>query len=195
MLGIGTFLNRDIITSGCFYCPACADDQNYLHLRFTKRITVLWMRVFTLSGRHHRPTEQIQCGACETAYATEIIADDASVDVKTFNQRYRVLVRKIMIHMTLADQVIDESEIEVCAKTWHQYFAEPLDIEQFKKDLLTETDSQEILLRELESMLPALDRTAKLALKSIMETIANADGEFHDLERLFYQRICSRLDQ
>lgn len=195
MFGIGTFVNRVILDTGSFYCPVCDGDQGYLHLRFIKYIMILWLPLFRLSEKKYTPAEQIECRCCGTAYSKDILSNTAGVDIQSFNESYRLLVRKIMIHMTLADQVIEESEIQVCAQTWRQHFGEALNVDVFRTDLLTETDSQETLLDLLEHLLPALDQLAKATLKSIMETIANADGEFHDLERLFYQRICSRLDQ
>lgn len=98
-----------------------------------------------------------------------------------------------MIHVLLADGVIDDSEVKMAISIYQKIANKKLEAREFKEEIRQIKTKGEDLSSLLISLQGVLNAEGKEMVVAAALQVALADGEFHDDEKLLIDKIGSDL--
>lgn len=186
------FGTRGVTTTpqkGDFNCPSCNSVQNYGLKRVRRFFTLYFIPLIPLD----KLGEYVECFSCKDTYKTHILDYDPTANAHAIEAEYHAAIKKVMIHMLLADGVIDDSEVDTLKDVYHRISG----TETERTKLLEEIDLIQKTPEELSSVLRRLqgclnNEGKEMVIKSALY-IALADGEFQEEEKQLLAQIGADL--
>lgn len=187
------FGTRGVTTTpehGSFHCPTCRSQRNYSLKRVRRFFTLYFIPVIPLGMLG----EYIECGSCRDTYNTSVLQYDPEQNAAKVDAAYNIAIKKVMIHMLLADGVIDDEEVKSTQEIYEKITGEELPKKNLELEIEEVQNSKEKLsdcLRDLRGCLN--DKGKEMVVKAAFY-VAMADGEFHEEEKKIIVGIANELE-
>ena len=186
------FGTRGITTtpgSGNFNCPSCNTVQNY-HLKRVRRFfTLYFIPVIPLD----KLGEYVECSVCKDTYEPNILEYDPAADTASVEAQYHLAMKKVMIHMLLADGVIEDSEVDTMLDIYQRITGNQTNKAELLEEINSIEKNNEDFSSELKSLQGCLNDEGKEIVIKAALYIALADGEFHEEEKQMLGKIGKSL--
>jgi len=186
------FGTRGITTTpekGEFNCPTCSQVRAYGLKRVRNCFTLYFIPVIPLN----KLGEYVECSHCKDTYKADILSYDPAANSEACEAEYHLAIKKVMLHVLLADGVVDDSEIESVQDIYQKLTGSPL----YKNNLLLDIEyiqnNNEDLSQELIALQGRLNDEGKEMVITAAFHIAMADGEFQQEEQQLLAQIGSDL--
>ena len=109
--------------NGDFNCPSCNSTQNYSLKSVRRFFTLYFIPVIPLD----KLGEYVECTTCKNTYKTDILEYDPATSAVVVEAEYHSAIKKVMIHVLLADGVIDDSEVDTAQDIYQQITGNHID--------------------------------------------------------------------
>lgn len=186
------FGTRGITTTperGQFECPNCERSQQYSLKRVRRFFTLYFIPLIPLD----KLGEYIECGVCNDTYKLNILDFDSSANAQAVEAEYHAGIKKIMIHMLLADGVIDDSEIDSIVEIYEQVTGKEIHRDLLVEEINVVQNTHEDLNDMLHDLQGLLNDEGKEMVVISAYHVAMADNEFHESEKDLLNRIAKGL--
>lgn len=170
---------------GEFNCPSCISTQNYGLKRVRKFFTLYFIPLIPLNILG----EYVECGNCKDTYKTNILDYDPAANADKLEAEYNQAIKKVMIHVLLADGVIDDNEVEVMLDIYSKITGKQIDKEALVEEITIIERNKEKLSNTLINLQGCLNDEGKELVVKAAFYVALADGEFQDEEKLLISNI------
>lgn len=187
------FGTRGVTTTpdkGEFHCPTCNSNQPYGLKRVRRFFTLYFIPVIPLDSLG----EYVECSSCKDTYKTNILDYNSAANSEEFEAEYHSAIKKVMIHILLADGVIDDAEIETSIDIYKKITGNEITAASFRNEIdVIQANKQENLSSCLHNLQGVLnDEGKELVIKAALY-VALADGEFQQEEQELLGKIGSDL--
>ena len=186
------FGTRGVTTTpetGQFSCPSCQNQRDYGLKRVRRFFTLYFIPVIPLD----KLGEYVECNTCKDTYKPEILSYDPAANEEAIEAEYQLAIRKVMLHMLLADGVIDDAEVESVMQIYQQIAGIELSKEQVQQEIVQIQKNKEDLLQMVYALSGKLNDSGKELVIKAAFYIAMADGEFQDEEKTLLLQIGESL--
>lgn len=186
------FGTRGITTTpqkGDFNCPSCSSVQNYGLKRVRRFFTLYFIPVIPLD----KLGEYVECMSCKDTYKPVILEYDPAANSEAIEAEYHAAIKGVMIHMLLADGVIDDSEVDMLLKIYHQISGSTLEKPKLLEEIGVIEKSSETMSSVLIRLQGSLNDEGKEMVVKAALHIALADGDFQQEEKELLAKIGADL--
>lgn len=186
------FGTRGITTTpdrGDFHCPSCNCVQHYELKRVQRFFTLFFIPLIPLD----KLGEYAECDGCKNTYKPDVLSYDPNADAKAIEAEFQSAIKKVMLHMLLADGVIDDSEIETAQSIYERVAGHELNKDDIHIEIDEVKKSGETLSGCLRSLQGVLNDSGKEMVIKAALYIAMADGDFQENEQRLLLEIGSEL--
>lgn len=176
------FGTRGITTTpqqGDFNCPSCSSVENYWLKRVRRFFTLYFIPLIPLD----KLGEYVECSSCKDTYKPDILEYDPAANAASFEAEYHIAIKKVMIHMLLADGEIDDAEIDSVLDVYERVTSAKLDKAELMEEIKSIEQSRESFSSALSSLQGSLNEEGKEMVVKAALYVALADGEFHEDEK------------
>ncbi len=173
---------------GEFHCPQCGP-KPYLHKKVKKWFTLYFIPCIPMETLG----EYIECQNCKGTYKMEVLNYDPRAEQMQLNAHYEDVVRRVMIEMMLADDVLEESEITSMQEIYAQIAGRQLSRDEILAEAEQARRSGGDVLRYLEQMNRMLNNNGRESILKAAAHVAMADGKFEPSERQFLNKAAEAL--
>lgn len=178
------------IGSGTFFCPNCDSDQPYWQKTLQQKGHLYWISLLPVGKK----LEYVECRSCEEVYQPEVLSFDRDSAGGNFQSDFDLILKQLMVLMMMADDVVDEAEIE----TLLLVYRELTDHELSRDDVLADVSEAKASGHSISDYLPALANVltdeAKAVVIHAVFLIAAADGNIDDSEMATLAGIADALE-
>ncbi len=182
------FGTRGVTTTpekGNFNCPSCNSTRNYGLKRVRRFFTLYFIPVIPLD----KVGEYVECTTCKDTYKPSVLDYDPIANAGAIEAEYHSAIKKVMIHILLADGIINDAEVDTVQDIYHRITGNQIDRTKFLDEInLIETNNED-LSRMLINLQGSLNDEGKEMVIKAALYVALADGEFHDEENLMLAKI------
>lgn len=165
--------------SGDFYCPQCRSNLPYSRKRVRRFFTLYFIPVIPLDLHG----EYIECKQCRGTYRPEVLEYDPQSESAEFEAEFHQAVKRVMVHMMLADGEIEDEETQ----TIRHVYGQLTNCEMSEEDVLSEIEQvqheQQDVTTSLAKWAGHLNDNGKEMVIKAAFLVAAADGEFQDEEK------------
>ncbi|MCJ8315048.1 MAG: TerB family tellurite resistance protein [Saccharospirillaceae bacterium] len=175
--------------SGNFNCPSCNNVQPYGLKRVRRFFTLYFIPVIPLD----KLGEYVECKSCKDTYKNDILKYDPAANSEAFEAEYHVGIKKVMIHVLLADGVIDDSEVEVVMDIYQRISGNEISKESLLDEIKNIQKTNESLSNILLNLSGTLNDEGKERVIQAAVYVALADGEFQQEEADLVSKIGKEL--
>lgn len=175
--------------SGAFHCPACGPGQPYTHKRVRRFFTLYFIPVIPLN----QLGEYIECQCCNGTYQLQVLEYRPEEEEARIEARFQSGARQVMIHMLLADGVIEDSEVAMIRQIYGQISGTELPAADLRAEIARMQAANASLSQLLGEMRGYLNPQGVEMIIRAAYMIALSDGEFHDTERALLWEIAQGL--
>jgi len=186
------FGTRGITTTpekGEFDCPTCKATRPYGLKRVRRFFTLYFIPLIPLD----KLGEYVECGSCKDTYKP-IVLQNVGIDYgNNFEAEYFSAIKKVMIHMLLADGIIDVSEIDEAMNIYLKITDKDIDEDQFRAEIDDIKRSKEPMGTLLTRLQGSLNSEGKEMVIRAALAVAMADGEFQEEEQVLITEIAQDL--
>lgn len=186
------FGTRGITTTpekGEFHCPSCSSKQPYGLKRVRRFFTLYFIPIIPLD----KLGEYVECKTCKDAYKPVVLEHDPAANAEQFEAEYHQAIKKVMIHVLLADGVIDDSEVETTRDIYSKLTGKEISAETIRIEIMEIERTREDLYQYLTNLQGGLNDEGKEMVIRAALFVALADGEFHDDEKALIGKIGEKL--
>ncbi|WP_346838931.1 TerB family tellurite resistance protein [Microbulbifer sp. SAOS-129_SWC] len=186
------FGTRGITTTpqrGDFHCPSCAGKQHYALKRVRRFFTLYFIPLIPLD----KLGEYVECLSCKDTYKPGVLDYDPAHNALALEAEYHRAVKSVMIHMLLADGVVDDAEVKTAANIYRSVAGREIDESTLRDEIDAAQSSAEDLGATLRALQGGLNNEGKeLALKAAFY-VAMADGETQPQEQTLLAEVGANL--
>lgn len=186
------FGTRGITTTpekGQFHCPTCSSTRDYGLKRVRRFFTLYFIPLIPLD----KLGEYVECLSCKDSYKTVVLDNDPAANQEQFEAEYQTAIKKVMMHILLADGVVEESEIAVAQEIYQKISGREISQSSLHEEIYRIRESGESLDDSLTAVRGFLnDEGKELVIKAAMY-VALADGEFQQEEQQMVAEIGAAL--
>lgn len=186
------FGTRGITTTpekGEFHCPSCSSKQPYGLKRVRRFFTLYFIPVIPLD----KLGEYVECRTCKDTYKPVVLQYDPAANAQKVEAEYHIAIKKVMIHMLLADGVIDDAEVETTRDIYSKLTNKPISAEDIRSEIRVIQDNKEDLSQYLVRLQGTLNDEGKEMVVRAALYVAMADGEFHADEKALVGKVGTYL--
>jgi len=186
------FGTRGITTTpdrGQFHCPSCESAQDYLLKRVRRFFTLYFIPLIPLN----KLGEYVECSHCKDTYNIDVLDYDPVADAQVIEAQYFAAIKRVMIHMLLADGVIDDSELDSVMDIYENITGVKLLRVDLKLEIKAIEASKEGFGQALATLQGCLNDEGKERVVTAALRVALADGEFQDEEKVLLDEIGKQL--
>jgi tellurite resistance protein len=159
--------------AGQFHCPACGPRQDYRSRRVRRFFTLYFIPIIPLD----LVGEYVECQKCQGTFKPEILSWDPEKERKQFEAEFHRATRQVMVLMMLADGNVEQEEVEMVSKLYHQI----TDRELSPEDVAREVDH----LRKTGG---------KAMVAKAAYLVAAADGHFAEQEKALLGEVAAAME-
>lgn len=162
---------------GEFFCPTCNSIQSYDLKRVRRFFVLSVIPLFPLD----KIGEYVECCNCKDSYNTSVLSMpfESSVDMEA---EYNMAIKKVMLHVLLADGIIDDAEVTTCREIYKKVTGKDLDSTALRVEIDNIKESKETL-SNLSKLQGCLNDEGKELVIQAAYYVAMADGEYHEEEQ------------
>lgn len=186
------FGTRGITTTpdkGDFNCPSCHSIQNYGLKRVRRFFTLYFIPVIPLD----KLGEYVECVVCKDTYKPDILNYDPAANAGAVEAEYHAAIKKVMIHVLLADGVIDDSEVSTVQDIYQRITGNQIDKTSLLEEIKLIEKSNEDFSGTLINLQGCLNDEGKEMVIKAALYVALADGEFQEEEKEMLAKIGNDL--
>ncbi|MEX1033120.1 MAG: TerB family tellurite resistance protein [Cellvibrionaceae bacterium] len=186
------FGTRGVTTTpekGDFHCPSCNSKRNYALKRVRRFFTLYFIPLIPLD----KLGEYIECISCKDSYNMRVLDYDPERNAEKIEAEYHLAIKKVMIHILLADGVIDESEMAVVSEIYQKITGNELPRKNVELEIESVQNSKEDLSSYLTKLQGHLNDNGKESVIKAALYVAMADGEFQEEEQTLLLKIGADL--
>ena len=186
------FGTRGITTTpetGEFFCPTCERRTSYGRKRVRRFFTLYFIPVIPLDMLG----EYIECVSCKDTYNDNVLNYVPDEQQQRIEAEYLIAIKKVMIHMLLADGVIADEEVESVRNIYQQVVGIELTTGQVHEEIETVKKSNEQLSHYVVNLQAVLNDQGKETVLKAALFVAYSDGEFHAQEQALIAEIGVQL--
>lgn len=176
------FGTRGVTTTpqkGEFHCPTCNTTQGYGLKRVRRFFTLYFIPVIPLNMLG----EYVECTGCKDSYKTQVLDNDPAANQEQFEAEYQTAVKKVMMHILLADGVVDDAEISMAANIFQQVSGREISESALREEIVALQNSNGSFLDSLGNVRGFLNDEGKEVVIKAAYYVAMADGEFQQEEQ------------
>lgn len=181
------FGTKNITTSpekGDFNCPSCATKQAFRHRRVRRFFHLYFIPLIPLNTLG----EYVECKICKDTYDINVLNYDPQAVADKVEAEYQIAIKAVMIHILLADGVIDDAEVDMVAKTYLTLTEMRLSVRAVHEEIKRVKETKEELGTYLRQLATLNDDGKESVIKAAF-MVAMADGKFQDEERDMISQI------
>lgn len=182
------FGTRGITTTpekGDFHCPSCGSSQPYGLKRVRRFFTLYFIPVIPLD----KLGEYVECRTCKDTYKPVVLEYDPAANAQQLEAEYHLAIKKVMIHMLLADGAIENSEVETTRDIYAKLTGKEVSASEIHSEIYEIQNSKEDLSQYLVRLQGALNDEGKEMVVRAALYVALADGEFHEDEKALVGKV------
>ena len=186
------FGTRGITTSpekGIFHCPGCNSKQDFRHRSVRRFFHLYFIPLIPLN----KLGEYVECRTCKSTYAPAVKSYDPEAIAKQLEAEYEIAIKAVMVHILLADGVIDDAEVDSVTEIYEKLTGVRLGIRAVHDEIARVKSSGEQLSSYLRNLQGRLNDSGKENVLKSALMVALADGEFHEDERAMLVEIGADL--
>lgn len=175
------FGTRGITTTpdaGQFCCPRCGPDHSYQKKKVRRFFTLYFIPVIPLNELG----QYVECQQCRGTYDVAVLDYDPRAGVVALQARFEVVIKQVMILMTLADGVVDDTEISTMAAIYGRLSGHGIAENDLRREVESARLNPRPVAEYLEESASALNNEGKEMVIKAMFFVAAADGEIEDSE-------------
>ncbi len=174
-------------STGEFHCPTCNSLQSYGLKRVRNFFTLYFIPLIPLN----KLGEYIECKKCRDAYNLSVLdmPVENSVDMEA---EYNSGIKKAMIHVLLADGVIDDAEVKTAQDIYNKVTGNNLDATKLREEIDSIQKNNE-KLSDLSKLQGCLNDEGKELVIQASYFVAMADGDLHREELALIVKIGKKL--
>lgn len=175
------------LKSGQFQCPTCQSEQAYQYQRAQAYFSCFNLPLFPL----YKLGEYVECLNCKDAFKTSVL--QLNHQDKNFEAQYHEAIRQVMIHVLLADDVIEENELATLSSVYERISGKKLPNEELLKQLNSSKNNASLneYLRQIKG---SLNEEGKALVIKAAIYIAMADGMYQIEEQALINNIGGELN-
>jgi uncharacterized tellurite resistance protein B-like protein len=183
----GVTSNKD---KGQFFCPSCREEGHYTHKKVRRFFTLYFIPLVPLdvAGQY------VECDKCFDTFQLAVLESPSDQQGRENEAVYLAVIKKVMLHMLLADGVIDEDEVLVYREIYQKVSGQPLSEELASKEIQAVEHTNEDLIRYLVEMRGFLNEEGKNTIVQAAYYVALSDGEFHEDEKFLIRCVAKALE-
>lgn len=170
---------------GEFNCPSCNSVQKYGLKRVRSFFTLYFIPLIPLG----KLGEYVECVACKDTYKPNILDHDPAANAASVEAEYHAAIKKVMIHMLLADGVIDDSEVDTVLDIYYRITESQIEKTALLEEINMIEKSTEDFSHVLCNLQGCLNDEGKEMVVKAAFYVALSDGEFQDEEKLMLGKI------
>lgn len=170
---------------GEFHCPYC-DIKNAFRQRKVRQFFHLY---FIPLIPLKQLGEYVECQKCKNTFNTGVKDYDPAAIAAQFEAEYHNAIKQVMIHILLADGVIEDSEVDSVSEVYNKLTGNKLGVRSVHEEIARVKNSNESLSECLLKLQGTLNDEGKETVIRSAMMIALADGEFQQEEQDLIQQI------
>jgi uncharacterized tellurite resistance protein B-like protein len=186
------FGTRGVTTTpdrGNFHCPSCNSKMEYELKRVRKFFTLFFIPVIPLDDLG----EYVECMACKNSYKPDVLNYDPVANAREVEAEFHAAIKKVMIHILLADGVIDDSEVDTVQDVYQQITGNQIEKNRLLDEIKLIEKSEEDFASMLVSLQGCLNDEGKEMVVKAALYVARADGEIQEEEKEMLVKIGKNL--
>ena len=155
--------------TGTFYCPQCGNQQLYNLRQVRNFFTLYFIPIIPLdiAGRY------VQCTNCQGSYEMDILNFDPEAAQAEFHED----LKRIMILMAIADDAVDQDEIDTIQEHYQRMTGKPITPQQIHEEARLAQDSGADMLSYVRTIAPELSEDGIIAVIAVAFEVASAGGD------------------
>ncbi len=186
------FGTRGVTTTpdrGHFHCPTCNAEKGYGLKRVRRFFTLYFIPVIPLD----KLGEYVECNACRDSYKVAVLDYNPNANAAAIEAEYHIAIKKVMIHILLADGVIDDAEVETVLAIYEKITGQALPKRNLELEIEAVQQNKEELSKYVGNLQGVLNDEGKESVIKAAFYVAMADGEFQQEEQELIAKIASDL--
>ena len=170
---------------GEFHCPTCDRMRHYSLKHVRNFFTLYFIPVIPLGSLG----SYVECTSCCNTYDPEVLDYNPVQNTLDFEAEYYSAIKKVMIHVLLADGKIDSAEIEVVKDIYYQITDKHIDTSTLRDEITHIENTKEDLSLLLIGLQGSLNDVGKEMVIKAALFVALADGDLHEEEQVLLYKI------
>lgn len=186
------FGTRSITTTpnkGDFNCPTCNAKQDFRARRVRKFFHLYFIPLIPLN----KLGEYVECRTCKSTYDIGILDYDPNAIAEQLEAEYQIAIKAVMIHILLADGVIDDAEVDEVTKIYQELTGIRLGVRAVHEEIANVKNGGGSLSNYLGHVQGRLNDSGKESVIKAAVMVALADGEFQQEEQVLVAQIGADL--
>ncbi len=186
------FGTRGITTTpekGAFNCPTCNSKQDFRHRRVRRFFHLYFIPLIPLN----QLGEYVECRTCKDTFDLGILDYDPEAIEQQLEAEYQIAIKSVMIHILLADCVIDDAEVDEVSKIYQELTGIHLGVRAVHEEIANVKRGGGSLPNYLKHVQGRLNDEGKEAVIKAALMVALADGEFQQEEKDLLAQIGADL--
>jgi tellurite resistance protein len=165
--------------SGEFHCPSCRLAGQYKHKRVRRFFTLYFIPLIPLD----KVGEYVECKECKGTFNLDVLEWDPESSNIEFEAEFQTAIKKVMIHMLLADGEVDDAEVETAIDVYQKVAGMAIDPQSFRNEIEQVQTQHSSLADSLAAVQGNLNDEGKEMVLQAALLVAMADGEFQQEEQ------------
>lgn len=175
---------------GEFHCPVCHGPCGYDHKRVRKFFTLYFFPVIPLGA----VGEYVECQECRGTFPCEVLELPPEAAVEEFEAVFELAVRRLLVEMALADQLVTFGEFERVSRLYRKLTGRSIEQETVAHEIRrAEVDDRDVT-EYLEDVAFQLNEEGRERVLEAALAVAAADGLFRDEEREMVEALGEALE-
>ena len=175
--------------SGDFHCPGCGPGP-YKHRRVRRFFTLYFIPVIPLDLLG----EYVECQGCDGTYDLRVLDYDPGKQIQAFEAEYQLAIKRAMVLMMLADDVVEEEEIACVQRGYGELAGVALSRGDVEREIGRARSDATDLTTYLQGIVGRLNDRGKEQVVRAAYLVAASDGDFADEERELLEEIADALE-
>lgn len=175
--------------SGQFHCPQCNARRSYSHKNVRRFFTLFFIPLIPLD----KLGDYVECNTCRTTFNTRVLSIDPTAQQKRFDAEFQIAVKRVLVLMALADDVIDEKETEMIQSIYTKVTNTEITLNEVNAEIEVARNDKRGVHQFLSKMAGSLNASGKELVMQAAFFIAAADGEFQQEEIALLESIGKSL--
>lgn len=174
---------------GDFNCPTCNAKQDFRHRRVRRFFHLYFIPLIPLN----KLGEYVECRTCKNTFDLGILDYDPEAIAQQLESEYQIAIKAVMIHVLLADGVIDDAEVDEVSRIYEELTGNRLGTRAVHEEIASVKAGGGSLSNYLGHVQGRLNDSGKEAVVKAALMVALADGEFPQEEKDLVAQIGADL--
>jgi len=173
---------------GDFFCPVCRARCAFKHKRVRRFFTLYFIPCIPLDLLG----EYLECQDCDGTFDLAVRDYDPREKQRRFEAQFHKAIRETMVQMTIADGVVEDSEIETMREIYEGITSQSLDASALREECASATPRD--IAEVVGDYAATLNEHGKEMVLNAAVQVAASDGDFADEEQALAMDIAKALE-